>query len=200
MTAVRFVHFPLTVLSLLAFSVGSSVAAAEDEDALWAALAAGGKVVMIRHAATEEASAEVSMNLSGVGNCSQEQNLTEAGREQARLLGGFFRERQVSVDTVLTSQYCRARETAELAFGGHDTWAALNLTEAMPEDDVEFLLEDVRERIGEFDGDGTLVLITHRSNINTIAFRQTEPADMVVVEPDDFGGFTVLGAIAWTLE
>lgn len=173
----------------------ASLPIAADDSALWSALAEGGTVVMIRHAATEEASAEVSMNLAGDGDCSVEQNLTDAGRDQARALGVLFQRHGVVVTEVLSSEFCRARETAELAFGNAEGWGALNLVESLPADDAEFLMEDVRERIGDFEGDGVLVMMSHRSNINTITFQQTEPGDMVVVIPEGMGSFTVLGMI-----
>lgn len=178
-----------------ALLVASSTALAGEAEGLWSALAEGGKVVMVRHAATEEASAEVSMNLSGDGNCSAEQNLTDAGRDQARALGALFQKHGVKVAGVLTSEFCRARETAELAFGNAEPWSALNLVESMPADDAEFLMEDVRERIGDFEGEGVLVMVTHRGNINTITFKQIEPSDMVVVLPEGMGSFAVLGMI-----
>ncbi|HSM28919.1 MAG TPA: histidine phosphatase family protein [Thioalkalivibrio sp.] len=182
-------------LFAVALLAASNTAFAGETEDLWGALAEGGKVVMIRHAATEEASAEVSMNLSGDGNCSTEQNLTDAGRDQARALGALFQEHGVTVAGVLTSEFCRARATAELAFGNAEGWGALNLVESMPADDAEFLMEDVRERVGDFDEAGVLVMMTHRSNINTITFRQTEPGDIVVVAPEGMGSFTVLGMI-----
>jgi phosphohistidine phosphatase SixA len=135
------------------------------------------------------------MNLSGDGNCSAEQNLTDAGRDQARALGELFQKHGVKVAGVLTSEFCRARETAELAFGNAEPWSALNLVESMPADDAEFLMEDVRERIGDFEGEGVLVMVTHRGNINTITFKQIEPSEMVVVVPEGMGSFAVLGMI-----
>lgn len=56
-------------------------------------------------------------------------------------------------------------------------------------------MEDVRERIGDFDGEGVLVLVSHRSNINTITFQQSEPGDIVVAEPAGFGSFSVMELI-----
>ncbi len=183
------------VLSSLTLMVGTSGALAAEEEALWAALAEGGKVVMLRHAQSAEATPEVSMHLSADGDCSQEQDLSPEGQMQAERLGERLRAQGVAVDTVMSSEYCRARQTAQRAFGDHQAWGALNLVEMMPESEAEWLMEDVRERIGDFAGEGTLILVSHRSNINTITFQQTEPGDMVVVEPDDFGGFTVLGTI-----
>jgi len=184
----------LSAASVLALIAGSSPVVADDS-ALWSALAEGGKVVMIRHTQSEEATPEVSMHLSAEGDCAQEQNLSEEGREQARALGALFQERGVTVDAVMSSEFCRARETAELAFGGYEAWTPLTLIEALPAGESEWLMEDVRERIGDFDGEGVLVLVSHRSNINTITFQQTEPGDIVVAEPDDFGGFSVMGLI-----
>lgn len=183
------------VLSGLTLMVATSGALAAEEEALWAALAEGGKVVMLRHTQSAEATPEVSMHLSANGDCSQEQDLSAEGQMQAERLGERFRAQGVVVDTVMSSEYCRARQTAELAFGDHESWVALNLFEAMPESEAEWLMEDVRERIGDFSGEGTLILVSHRSNINTITFQHTEAGDLVVVEPDDFGGFTVLGTI-----
>ena len=184
----------LTGLALVAASHG---VLAKDDAGRWEALAEGGKVVMMRHTQSEDATAEVSMHLADDGDCSAEQNLSAEGRQQAEALGARFREHGVTVDAVLSSEFCRARQTAELAFGeDYESWNALNLAEVLPSSEAEWLMEDVRERIGDFSGDGTLVMVSHRSNINTITFQQTEPGDMVVLEPDDFGGFTVLGTIA----
>jgi len=182
----------LTGLALMAAGHG---VLAKDDAALWEALAEGGKVVMMRHTQSEEASAEVSMHLAEDGDCNAEQNLSAEGRQQAEELGARFREHGVTVDAVLSSEFCRARQTAELAFGNYESWNALNLAEILPASEAEWLMEDVRERIGDFSGEGNLVIVSHRSNINTITFQQTEAGDMVVVEPDDFGGFTVLGTI-----
>lgn len=180
--------------SVLVLIAGSSPIVADDS-ALWSALADGGKVVMIRHTQSEEATPEVSMHLSPASDCTQEQTLSEEGLEQARALGALFQEHGVTVDVVLSSEFCRARETAELAFGDYEAWTPLTLIEALPAGESEWLMEDVRERMGDFDGEGVLVLVSHRSNINTITFQQTEPGDMVVAEPDGFGGFSVLGLI-----
>ena len=186
---------PLAVASALVMLAGPTSLAA-GEAALWSALAEGGKAVMIRHTQSEEAAPEVSMHLSPEGECAEEQGLSEEGREQARALGERFEEHGVTVDVAISSQFCRARQTAELAFGDYEAWTPLNLIESLPTGESEWLMEDVRERIGDFDGDGVLVLISHRSNINTITFQQADPGDMVVMKPEGFGGFDVLGMIA----
>lgn len=165
------------------------------DEALWAALKEGGKVVMIRHTLSEEAEAERSMRLAP-GDCAQEVNLTDEGREQARQLKAAIEKHGVPVAGVLSSEFCRARETAELAFGEAEAWNALNLVNAMPAADADFLMEDVRDRIGGFSGEGNLFMISHRPNINTITFQNVEAGSLVVLQPDGTGMFEVLGVIA----
>ncbi len=173
---------------------GLTVGPVQAKDPLWAALAEGGKVAMVRHTESEEAEPERSLHLSD-GDCSEEQNLSDEGRAQARALGDAIRQHGVQVAEVLTSEFCRARETAELGFGGAEGWNALNLLNALPVDDADFLLEDVRDRIGDFRGPGNLFLMTHRPNINTITFQNVEAGSLVILQPDGTGGFDVLGEI-----
>jgi phosphohistidine phosphatase SixA len=164
------------------------------KEPLWAALTEGGKVVMVRHTESEEAEPERSLHL-GHGDCSQEQNLSDEGRAQAKALGEAIRRHGAQVAEVLTGEFCRARDTAELAFGEAEEWNALNLLNVLPADEVDFLLEDVRDRIGDFRGPGNLFMVTHRPNINMLTFQNVEAGSLVILEPDGTGGFDVLGVI-----
>lgn len=182
------------VMLCAGFTIPLAVSAKElTQQDLIQALADGGKVIMMRHASTEKAEPTVSMNLSY--DCSQEQNLSAQGRAEAKKIAEIFHAHGINVEQVNTSEYCRARETAEIAFGSGETWNALNLSETMNADDSAFLMLDVQERMGDFVGSGNLVLVTHRSNINTITFQQTEPSEMVILQPDGLGNTRVLGII-----
>ena len=161
--------------------------------ALLQALAEGGKVIMMRHASTEAAEPAVSMNLSG--DCTQEQNLSAEGRAEAQAIAAAFKAHSIKIDKVYSSEFCRARDTATIAFGGAEAWNALNLAESMSADDSAFLMLDVQEKNGDFSGKGNMVMVTHRSNINTITFVQTEPANMVILQPDGVGNTDVLGVL-----
>ena len=82
---------------------------------LLAALKAGGNVIFIRHAATERDFAD---QVSAVmGDCSTQRTLSEAGWQQARAIGKAFDQLQIPVGEVYSSEYCRAWQTADLAFG-----------------------------------------------------------------------------------
>ncbi|MDP2803293.1 MAG: histidine phosphatase family protein [Phreatobacter sp.] len=80
----------------------------------WEALSGGG-VVLFRHANAPGGGDPGGMR---IGDCATQRNLDAAGREQARRIGEAFAGRGIAVGAVLTSQWCRTRETAALAFPG----------------------------------------------------------------------------------
>ncbi|MEA2514504.1 MAG: hypothetical protein QOJ59_3991 [Thermomicrobiales bacterium] len=83
--------------------------------ALVGALRAGGYVIYFRHASTDFSQTDA--DRQDLADCSTQRNLDEAGSADARAIGTAFRALAIPVGDVLSSEYCRIRETAELAFG-----------------------------------------------------------------------------------
>jgi hypothetical protein len=82
---------------------------------LIAALRQGGYVIYFRHAETDQSQTDASpLNFQ---DCSTQRNLNEQGRAEARAIGVAFLTLGIPIDRVLTSKYCRTRETTLLAFG-----------------------------------------------------------------------------------
>lgn len=158
---------------------------------LWPLLASDGLVVLVRHATTEP----------GIGDppgfrrddCATQRNLSAAGRAQAVGLGETFRARGVRAAAVLSSAWCRCRDTAELAFGHYELWPPLDsfFTDARTEPEQT---RAVRERIAAWRGPGTLVLVSHQVNITAATGRTIGAGDLVVARPRA-GGFDVLGVL-----
>jgi hypothetical protein len=99
------------VLATVALGLFGLWPAAADESA-WAALRENGRVALLRHAATAGGAGDPpGFNLE---DCATQRNLTEAGRAQARTLGARFRAEGIWVAKVLTSEWCRCRETGAL--------------------------------------------------------------------------------------
>jgi hypothetical protein len=95
------------VLGLLGLSPSTA-----DESVVWAALREDGRVALVRHVATGGGARDPpGFKLE---DCTTQRNLTAAGRAQARALGARFRTEGIRVARVLTSQWCRCRETAAL--------------------------------------------------------------------------------------
>ncbi|MGI5153063.1 trypsin-like peptidase domain-containing protein [Plantactinospora sp. CA-294935] len=79
------------------------------------ALRAGGLVIVFRHAATDQSRPD--RGPVDLADCATQRNLSDAGRADARAIGAAFQDLGIPVGTVWTSPYCRARDTAQLAFG-----------------------------------------------------------------------------------
>lgn len=71
----------------------------------------GADVLFLRHALAPGTGDPPGFQL---GDCASQRNLDEKGRQQARDLGDAIRASRLPVAQVLTSQWCRARDTATL--------------------------------------------------------------------------------------
>jgi phosphohistidine phosphatase SixA len=97
---------------------------AADNTALTRLLIAGACAVMVRHAQTEPGVGDPA-NFR-LGTCETQRNLSEQGRAQAIRLGQWFSANQLRPSRVRSSQWCRCRDTAQLAFGQQTELEALN--------------------------------------------------------------------------
>ncbi len=98
----------------------------EDRSVL-AALRGGGFVIYLRHTQTDwsqdpreqawVADVLASRDESLFQQCDRQRLLSDEGRNQARTIGEAFRRLGIPVGRVLTSPWCRVRDTAQLAFG-----------------------------------------------------------------------------------
>lgn len=167
----------------------SPLAAAEA--AAWEALRGGGAVALFRHAMAPGAGDPPGMRL---GDCSTQRNLDEAGRAQARRIGEAFRAEGVAVGAVLTSRWCRAAETAALAFPG--------LSRAEPAFDSFFDNREegpartalARRVLLEWRGPGALVAVTHQVNVTALTGVFPSSGEGVVLGRGG-GGLVVVGRV-----
>lgn len=167
-----------TALTLLASATGF-LAHAQSAPDIAALLRAGACVVLIRHAATVPGIGDPA-NFK-LGDCSTQRNLSEAGREQSRRIGQWFKSRQLRARAVYASAWCRGRDTAELAFGTHTVLPALNSTfnnNTRPEPLTQILRARLKAvPAGEFE-----VWVTHQVNITALTGEFTGMGEALVVD------------------
>ncbi|WP_103333466.1 histidine phosphatase family protein [Pseudotabrizicola formosa] len=72
---------------------------------------APGAVVLMRHATAPGTGDPPGFRL---GDCATQRNLSAAGQAEARAIGARFRAAGIVFDQILTSEWCRARDTADL--------------------------------------------------------------------------------------
>ncbi len=174
-------------VALLAASVSAAAADA------WPELIEPGTIVLFRHA-----------NAPGVGDptnfklndCTTQRNLDDRGRAEACRLGERFRSRKIKVDAVLTSQWCRGRETARLAFGDLATdEPAFNSFFSRSAGISDAQTAQARAILSRWRGPGALVVVTHQVNITALTGGYAASAEGVVLRPAADGSLKVLGRV-----
>ena len=83
----------------------------------------GGKLIFIRHA---YAPGGGDPNNFDINDCNTQRNLSDIGRDQAKKIGEFFKVNNIRIDKVYSSEWCRCKETASIAFNRFETKNFLN--------------------------------------------------------------------------
>ncbi len=159
------------------------------------AIKAGGVALLMRHAS---APGMGDPEIFKVDDCSTQRNLSPEGRDEARRIGAHLRKLGLKPGEVLTSQWCRCRETAQLAFGGGRDWTMLN-SFMRQRDNEEAQKNQILARVAKLkQGDKPLVLVTHQLIVTAVTGIFPESGEVVVVAPSRAGGnpgVRVIGSI-----
>jgi phosphohistidine phosphatase SixA len=114
----KLVNFILIIFITLASSIK-----AEINKNLIKELKNGNKLIFIRHAYAPGGGDPKNFDII---DCSTQRNLDEKGKKQAKKIGDFFTKNQISFDRVYSSEWCRCKDTAKIAFREHETKNFLN--------------------------------------------------------------------------
>jgi len=160
----------LLILALVVIS-WSFPAWADDPVLPLGELAKPGRVLMLRHARAPGFGDPPNFV---IGDCSTQRNLDASGRAQARQLGTRLRAVALPNARALSSQWCRALETARLLdLGPVESMPALNSFFARP-DDRDRNLDALRSFLATLPVDGRpVILVTHQVVVN--AFTEATP-------------------------
>jgi phosphohistidine phosphatase SixA len=166
----------------IAFMLASGAANADDSTSAWTALRADGYVALIRHASAPGPVGDpVDYKL---GDCATQRNLSEQGRAEAHALGERFRMQQVKVGKIISSEWCRCRQTAELMNIGPVELAPTFNNAFVLTATRDALTAGARATIGAWRGPGTLVVVTHGQNIMAMLGIHPREGEVIVVAPD----------------
>ena len=147
----------------------------------------GGKIIFIRHAYAPGSGDPNNFNLS---DCSTQRNLSEEGREQAKLIGKFFRENHIKVDKVLSSEWCRCKETAKIAFRNFSTNSFLNsFYNPLFAKNRDKQVKELNNYIETLKTNGNLILVTHYVLISEVLNYNPSSGEIVVSDKN----FNVIG-------
>ena len=143
----------------------------------------GGKLIFIRHAYAPGSGDPSNFNLN---DCSTQRNLSDEGRKQAEYIGEFFRNNHIIVDKVLSSEWCRCKETSLIAFKDFETKSFLNsFFSPKFSDNKNIQITNLKKYIENWNSDKNLVLVTHYVMINEI-LNYAPSSGEIVVSNDKF--------------
>ena len=147
----------------------------------WALLREGGVAVLIRHAQTEPGLGDPPG--FRLGQCQTQRKLSAEGRAQAKRLGEAFRRAGVRVDEVRSSAWCRCVDTAQLAFGRHALWPALN-SFFQGQGDGDAQTREVLDTVAALRAPVNWVLVTHQVNISALTGEYPAMGELFATRPD----------------
>ena len=158
----KIISLLLKVLILSLFSIHS-----HSSEQNWKPAQEGNKVILIRHSLAPGGGDPAGFKIN---DCKTQRNLNRAGINQSKKIGKLFKKNKVLIDQVLSSQWCRCKDTAKYAFGDYKEFTALNSTFQSPYDKNETKqLKELYSFVKKWDGKGkNLVLVTHYSIITAI--------------------------------
>ena len=159
-------------------------------DQPWNLAQEGNKIVLIRHSLAPGGGDPPGFKIN---DCKTQRNLNLTGIKQSKKIGKLFKKNKIPVDQVLSSQWCRCKDTAKYAFGNYKEFTALNSTFQSPYNKNEGKqLKELYNFVKKWDGKGkNLILITHYSIITAVTTAVPSSGEIVIADKD----FKVLGTI-----
>lgn len=118
-----------------------------------------GKIVFIRHSIAPGGGDPENFSLN---DCTTQRNLSKKGIEQSKQIGEFFKKNKVIISKVLSSQWCRCKDTAFHAFGKYEEFFALNSTFQIKfSGNSKKQAEALKNFVKKWDGKGNIIFVTH---------------------------------------
>lgn len=149
-------------------------------------------VAIMRHALAPGTGDPAAFSLD---DCSTQRNLDARGRRQAREIGAAIRFSGVRIDRVVTSQWCRCRETARLlGLGDPQDLPALN---SFFEDRSTAAAQtrDLRAFLRGLPAGKTVLLVTHQVNITALTGRSVGSGEVFLLRIGQDGDIKVIDTI-----
>ena len=168
---------PHIFVTIFIFSFSYSYSA----QANWKPAKDGDKIILIRHSKAPGFGDPPGFKIK---DCKTQRNLNKEGIEQSQKIGELFKKNQIKIDQVLSSQWCRCKDTAKYAFKNFKEFSALNSTFQPPYDEnAKKQIKELKDFIQKWNGKGSnLVLVTHYVIITAITDVVPRSGEIVIID------------------
>ena len=176
----------LTILFIGLLNFTSNIFA---DDKILNSLQEGNKIIFIRHAIAPGNGDPDNFNIK---DCSSQRNLDNNGIKQSKKIGLFFKNNKIKIDKVLSSEWCRCKDTAKYAFENFETFDALNsfYDERFAANETK-QISDLKKYIKNWDSDKNLVFVTHYVVISSILKTGSSSGEIIISDKN----FNIIGSI-----
>ncbi len=182
--------FKYIKINLIFFLIISSFSNLYANERLILDLKEGKKIVFIRHALAPGNGDPHNFRLN---DCRTQRNLDYNGIQQSKKIGLFFSRNNIPIDLVLSSEWCRCKDTAKFAFKKFKTFDALNsFFSSKFQKNKERQMLDLYKYIKNWTGKKNLILITHYVVILETLNKPVESGEIIVADKN----LNILGSIS----
>ena len=156
----------------------------------WEPAKDGDRIILIRHSIAPGSGDPAGFKIK---DCKTQRNLSQEGVRQSKKIEKLFKQNQIKIDKVLSSQWCRCKDTAKYAFKNYKEFSALNSTFQSPYDkNAKKQIKELRDYIQKWSGNGgNLVLVTHYVVITSLTNVAPRSGEIVIIDKN----FNVLSTI-----
>ena len=149
----------------------------------------GGKLVFIRHALAPGNGDPDNIDLK---SCDTQRNLNQEGIDQSKKIGKLFIDNNIQIDKVLSSEWCRCKDTARFAFNNYETFKGLN--SFYQEKFYKYKdqqIKSLKKYISNWNGDKNVIFVTHFVVISELLNIGTSSGELIITDKD----MNILGRI-----
>ena len=165
------------LLILLSFNISVK---ANSNDKIQSLLKEGKKLIFIRHAVAPGGGDPVDFDIL---RCETQRSLSKEGIAQSKNIGKFFLENNIKIDKVLSSEWCRCKQTAQYAFKQYETKSFLNsfFSEKFASNKNK-QINDLKKYINEWSSYNNLVLVTHYVTIQEVLNITSSSGELIIAD------------------
>lgn len=176
-------------LSIALIVLISPPAHAQNADALQL-LKQPGVHALMRHALAPGGGDPANFQLN---DCTTQRNLSDSGRDQARDIGAAFKEAGITFTRVLTSQWCRCRETAKLLdLGTPEDFTPLN-SFFQDRSTGPAQVQEIKSYLRTLPEEETVMLVTHQVNVTGLTDEWVRSGEVFIIQVEEAGEVKILG-------
>ena len=184
----KFIKF----LLILFISINSPIKA-ESNQSLINELKKGGKLIFIRHAYAPGGGDPDNFDIN---DCNTQRNLNNSGRKQAKNIGNFFKDNNIKIKNIFSSEWCRCKETALIAFNKFENKKFLNsFFSPKFAKNKDLQIKNIKKFIKDWDGGKNLIFVTHYVVISELLNYSSSSGEIVISDKN----YNIIGSLPISL-